>query len=405
MADLSVFGIAEQCLQIRAAVLAAFGQPANDDLRLWDSIDAVGERAWEVFLDAEQYVAPLVSRLQQAGVLESLPAGVAAVLARRRRHETVRALRARAQLEEIGAAAQKSGWSVIVLKGGRAILEDASPAFPLFDLDLLVSPEHLTEFVGWLDSRRLSVSALPPPKHHLEVRYTDGALPIEAHRTIHGDGSAVPDHVWKGAVRLTDGLLGLSPVEHTWHVLHHATVSHVSRRGRLRDLELLSHALKTCSPSDRQELHKRTSVEHFADPLSAFLHMAEEAAAGESVTDRFELLAFTRYVTYCTIRRSRWHRPTARAASELVFAMQEGWKERKLAWQRGMDRRSPRAIVRSVIGKVDRLSPRLGGLLENSARRVYRAVLAVVAWFAARWIRRAWRRAAVQRISPDGLRT
>jgi len=398
MAGMRVAELAAQCLRIRAAALAAFGQTEHEDRQLWDDVMTVPARAWELFLETEQYVAPLVGRLQHAGVLGSMPVDVASVLEKRRRHETVRALRARAQLTEIGAAAQERGWSVIVLKGGRAVLEDTSAACPLFDLDLLLPPEHLTEFVAWLDSRRSSVAATPST-HHLETRYVDGALPVEVHRTIYPDGGAVPDHVWTGAVRLPDGLLGLSPVEHTWHILHHATVSHVGRRGRLRDLELISQGLQTCSASERGALQERTVVAGYADSLSGFLRMAEEATAGESVEDRFELMAFTRYVTYCTIRQSGWHRPTARALAEWVFAMQAGREERERVWQRGADRRSPRPIVRAVIGKVDRVSPRLGGFLERSTRRIYRVVLGLLAWSAALWIRWAKRHATTRDFS------
>jgi len=331
--------------------------------------------------------------MRSLDVLDLLPGDVCAELGKHSRIEAVRTLRARAQLEHIGDVSAKRNWSLVVLKGGRALLDDPEAVYQLADLDLLVPPEQLSEVAAWFDSQGLSTSNSRARKH-LGPRYADGALPVEVHWTINDDGSAVSDSLWESTIPLSNGLLGLSPLEHAWHVLYHEAVSHLGRRGQLRGLDLLARALNSCPLDDLDRLHHRAVSDRFAQPLGSFLCMATQALGGEPVTDRFELMAFTRYFIHVAISRSRWNnRMNAKKAAQAVFAVQAGREEFSLFLYTRPSERSPRRIMQSLIGPLDRVSTRLGGGTGVLIRRMFRIAVASIALPTALWIRFVWKRA------------
>jgi hypothetical protein len=212
-------------------------------------------------------------------------------------------------------------------------------------------------------------------------------MPVEIHHTTELSGVATPDEVWDRAIPLARGLLGLDPAEHAWFVLHHATTTHYSRRGRVRDVLLLAEALRACPTERWPEIHRRATADRFAGPLTDGLAMGVAVARGGPIADRFRSTAFTRYLMHELLRRAGKGRSLLEAHQvvEWVFAFQAGREERRFLWARALVPSSGPSAYR-FIGSVERLNPRLGLLWRRTARLAHRSLVRTVAWGVSRWM-------------------
>lgn len=387
MARLRPMEVAAQATHVRGLALALLrsGDPVSDGIRRRAA--AAPPEAWTAFLRTERWAAPMMTGLEAAGCLPEFPERVRQVLRHLQRFETLRAVRARAQLKEIGAAAKARGWQVIVLKGGRALVESPDLVLGLADLDLLVPPETVRPVTAWLDETGSGAGGYSSPMH-AATRYPTGGVAVEVHRTIARDGAPAFPTLWNRAVPIGDGLLGLEPAEHAWHVLSHATISHVDRRGRLRDLAIVARALGACSDVQRAELRHRLERDDFASPLLQVLEMALELAAAEPVSDRFPDLAFSRYAVFELMRRARWPRNAGVPMLPWVFAWIAGSRERRFQWARIRGRSVDRSAF-AAVARVERVLPRLGWAMRLSLRYAYGVLAWATGWLVARRIRRA----------------
>jgi hypothetical protein len=378
--------LAEEALDVRALVLDLLGTGSVDGEGRWQGAKAASLPAWELFLRSERCAAPAAAALERAGRVQELAPEVQVLLAHRRRVESVRALRARAQLAELGAVAHERGWRVLVLKGGVPLIRESSGALDLADLDILVAESQVPAVAAWLDERAARTGRYTSPRH-VAARYVEGGVPVEIHHTTELSGSATADGVWDRAVPLPAGLFGLEPVEHAWFVLHHLTTTHYSRRGRIRDLLLLADALRACPRERWPDIACRVSADRFADPLRDGLAMAQALVQQAAIADRCRSVAFTRYVMHELVRRAGRGRSVLEAHQvvEWVFAFQAGREERRFLWERALVPSTGPSSYR-FIGSIERLHPRLGLLWRRAARLVHRAAIRTLAWGIARWM-------------------
>ena len=392
---MTVQRLAGEALHVRALLLELIGGTAAVPTERWQRAAAASTAAWEVFLRAERCAAPTAEVLERTGRIAELPGPVQALLARRRRFETARALRARAQLAELGATALVHGWRVLVLKGGVSLMREAARALDLADLDVVVPPADVPALEAWLDERSVGTGRYTSPRH-VRARYVEAGLPVEVHHTTELSGLATPDAVWDRAISLAPGLLALDPVEHAWFVLNHLTTTHYSRRGRIRDVLLLADALGACPFERWPELDRRAGADRFAGPLRDGLAMGAAAVRPGPVADRFRSVAFTRYCLHEVLRRAGRYRTILEAHQviEWVIAFQAGPEERRLLWKR--------ALVPSIgpssyrfIGAVERRHPRLGLAWRRTARLAHRAMVRTLAWGIAQWLAPMMRRHSV----------
>ncbi len=383
--------LAAQATDVRGLGFALMGPVTEAVDDTWSRAIGASPDAWEVFLRSERCAAPMAQWLERADRLDDLPAQVGHLLQGRRQREAMRTLRGRIQLAETGRVAAARGWPVIVLKGGRALVGSAGTPVDLADLDILVPATLVDEVTTWLDSHSVARGRYTSARH-VASRYVDAGLPVEVHRTTELDGTPTPQAVWERAIPLAGGLLGLEPLEHAWFLLHHATTTHVSRRGRVRDVILLADALQPCSGTEKRELYRRTTESCFAEPLRRNLDMAAALASREVVPDRYRSAAFTRYVMYEVMRRVGRRRVLLEAPQlvEWVFAINAGRAERRALWGRALTRSIGGPSTYRIISFVEERSPRLGLLWRRALRLAHRAFLYAVAWPLAQWITWAW---------------
>lgn len=393
---MTVRRVALEALDVRAAALDILGAGVADGSPRWHRAATASVPAWELCLRTERCAAPTADAIGRMGLLDALPPGVRRLLERRRRAEGVRALRARAQLAEVGTEAARRGWRVLVLKGGVPLARGSGWQLDLADLDLLAAEHDIGELSAWLDASASGHGRYTSPRHGT-ARYRVGALPVEVHHTTELDGAATPARVWEDAVFLRDGLLGLEPPEHLWFTLYHATASHLSRRGRIRDVLLLADAVRSCGRADFAAIERRIASDPLRGPLRSFLEMGVAQARALPIVDRFEQAAFTRYVMYELFRRAGPRRTALEGHQliEWVCAARAGREERQQLWARALSRSSGPSSHR-VIAAVERRSPRLGYVWRVALRLVHRSLIWSAAlplalwigWAEPRWARR-----------------
>jgi Uncharacterised nucleotidyltransferase len=281
--------IVREALALRAWALRALCSAGDGPRAAAPSCSPTG---WSVFLAVERCALPL----QQAGAFEvGRPAGAAgAGLIHQMMREWSRVRAARGQCEEIRLLARERGWRVVVLKGGRDALEPTG-GVDLCDLDLLPSPDCLQAFCAGLAALGYRATG-GVGAHRLPVYVRPGALPLEVHTTVPGLESG-PD-VWEAAAPRDgqDGLWDLRPADRLWHLVHHAVVQHIDRRGSLRDLYVTMQTLRSCPPGEIAEVERRCGADVFAEPLTAFLRMALEMCRGQVPEDPFRLSAAANYI-------------------------------------------------------------------------------------------------------------
>lgn len=329
--------IALEALRLRRWALAVLADAPHDEISAhWRCTGSSSPAGWELFLRAERVAYPLRGRLSAKGLLGTVPEGPREVLSARALEEMQRLLSARAQLRSIGRWAAERSVPVVVLKGGVAAPDDRWMV-DLSDVDVLVASEHAEALTGWLDRSGYS-SKETGPGHHRPARLARQMVAVEVHLGI---PEVAWDESWLPRAAPLEGgstLRRLAPAGHLLHVLVHATIQHNERRGRLRDLLLIRHAVSLCSPSDLAEAERRIEEHPGAEPLRAVYRMARAIGSGGTPVDLFLPLATGRYLAHAgapgTHSPGLFAYPLMRAYCTLL----EGKEERRRYWRSQSDR-------------------------------------------------------------------
>lgn len=227
--------------------------------------------------------------------------------------ESRAALSGRAQLQQLSEAATRSGWRVILLKGGATIAE--GKYVQLSDLDILVRPDDLEAITAWLNDTGYQDSGLAPSVQHLPSRVAQEALPIEVHIrvTCFRDLAAVRARAMP--IAALPGLWRLSPADHCWHTLTHAVLQHPERRGRLREFFLLADAIGACEVDGTlAQVQMEIDAHERRDVLMRMFAMADALRTERPIVDAFAMASLRKYVfflryanrsTYFRIRAAR----------------------------------------------------------------------------------------------------
>jgi hypothetical protein len=252
-------------------------------------------RAWRLLVTAESCALPLMARLREGGLLDSLPLDVSGVLAECELAEMQRVMAARSQLRDLDGIAARLGLHAVVLKGGALVVESDRVAVDLGDLDLLVDRDAaallwerlLSE--GWRKKTVSGISATDDDAgfNHFEplLPPRDG-LPVELHsRARYGSGHR------ESPAMDTRPLRGLRALSRTVgpaafvSMLEHSVIKHPHRRGHLRDLVLLGDALRECDPADRPGIAQRLAGSEYEPELRAMLALVEAMERGAAPVD------------------------------------------------------------------------------------------------------------------------
>jgi len=338
-----------------------------------DRCPDVAPRAWELFLRAEHCALPLRRKVLRLD--HDLPADAAPILAAIALEETQRVISARAQLRRVSQWAHSNNRKVVILKGAVAAGHDES-AVDLSDIDLWISPGTEDPLLEWLGTSGHSPKKHAAQHHHAS-RLTDQLVAVEVHHTI---PYANLEPAWESRTLPlapeSPRLHRLDPADHLWHVLIHASVQHIDRRGRLRDLLLLSHASSLCSDRDRDLVHARATSHPATDVLHPMLQMAEAITAGQEPVDAFTTIAAARYLDTATGPRH----PAVRflfsnAATTAALYGIPGCKHHMARVLTSRDSVTPVPGLRWF----QRRSPRFGGAIVLGLRFIKRAASLVLA--------------------------
>ncbi len=353
-------------LVLRRHVLTVLGRGVSTDDRSPDANAA----AWRLFLATERCAVPLLDALGGRSPNELRDAAAA---------ESVSILGARAQAAEMGEAARARGLQVILLKGTAELFE-SDPAVALGDLDILVCSDDLHAVREMVRLLGYEFRSHGTTFRHDPLYLSRGGVPLELHTSIEKYGARPEPGLFDRAepVPATTGLHRLSPPDHAWHVLLHATEGHLHRRGRIRDLLLLSRVLRRMTDEARQAMARRAGGLAYSRAIFEHLRMAEELSAGRVPRDPFRAEAAALYLTYGWLSRSRKVSdlllPTAADAPAALLAHGPEFRDLWLEIGRFPDGMSP---YRGVAG-VERAVPVVGRIV-RVAGRVLRATASTAA--------------------------
>ncbi len=369
------------------------------DEELFQSIDG-----WQLFLRVERCAHPLRQSVDRHGLQSRFPVPFLELLTHEANWELQHIQSARRQLSMIGAWAAEHGCRPIVLKGGLAALGRSQ--VDLNDLDLLLAKEDAERLVAALldrGYRQFGFSGV----HHLRGIVLEGELVIEIHVTLDIEGTET-DGALRNRIEViptSRGLWRLAPVDHLWHVLTHGVVKHNDRRGRVRDLLLLQHAIAACSAEDIEATRRRAAKHQWSDILRLSLDHGVRRSRGEATDDPFEEVALVGYLLgHRKENRSRVH-PTSGMVNDWVFAQLLGSAERRAIWS-GVRGLSPDLSGFAPVRRLQQLSPRLGRTVQMGGRFLDRVLAYARAYPLARSIgsllRR--RRRLTEKASPRAMR-
>lgn len=269
--------LSAQAICLRDWALHLLGTVDGPPDWLWEAAQLCHARSWELFLRLERCALALQTRLDSGGGWTRLPEAAAAVIRSRATDELQRVLSARAQIRTVARLAAKHGWKVLVLKGGVAAA--AGELIDLGDVDILVEPERIAEVAAALDQLGFERHGLDHASpHHLAARAQPNGLHIEVHHSLKGGPGL--DAFLSAAVPLSGepALSRQGTVDHLRYLLHHATYQHPERTGRIRDLLLVGHALRSASPTEvalvEAEFLESEQVGRDIDSVRAMLRLA-----------------------------------------------------------------------------------------------------------------------------------
>lgn len=294
---------------------------------------ALAATAWRAFLRSEACALALRSALVRSGRVE-LPPEAAADLADAATADLQRCLAVRAQAGQLGRWAVREEVPLILLKGGRATAA-MGPQVGMLDLDVLVPVDRVDEMAAFLDTE-LGFSGAAPSRgekrgHHLPQRTAPGALLVEVHRHL----KELPDTaalIARSVPLPIAGTRGLAPRDHLLHLLLHGTLSHPSRKGRLRELVLVAAAWTELGAYERKEAERDLAARPAAAALLAQLEMARDLAAGRVPPDGFRREAAARILLPRFYAGVPLPRQLSRAVSNAVCALVADHGERARYW-------------------------------------------------------------------------
>lgn len=238
----------------------------------------LSQKSWDLFLEAERCAVPLMRRIADHNLDETLSHEFKVRLEQRARAELLRIGSARRQLAVAAEVADELGCRVVALKGGVGAI-NLDQAVDLVDVDVLVEPQHARDFVMALDRRGFRAGGSSVA--HLAARWSDEPLPIEVHTTWAPFGRPLPYDFWHRIQQSEefDGIHLLSPPDHLWHILTHVVVSHPNRQGHLRELLLIGSAIDR-NGQDMTVVHNRMSEVGDRETMKAVIQAANELRDG-----------------------------------------------------------------------------------------------------------------------------
>jgi hypothetical protein len=274
--------IVQEALRLRRWLLQGAALPEPE----------VSPAGWELFLRVERCAAWLRNRV-------TLGEAATEVLEQRAMVEWQRILSARASMARIGAWALAEGRSLAVLKGGVSVIR-GQPT-DLMDFDVLGRADDAAALVAFLDAHGFHPASAAGAVQ-LELRMGPGMLPVEVHTEL--AGLIGEPEAWRGWLTAPiAGLQMLQPEFHLWYVLHHCTLQHTERRGRIRDLLVISEAMAACSPAEIASVEARMNRHRHARTLRDQFQMAKALASGEATPDAYRLITATLYVLNEWVKR------------------------------------------------------------------------------------------------------
>lgn len=290
--------------------------------------------------------------------------------------ETMRFLRARGQLRQIVDLATERGYRVIVLKGGLEVARRAPP-IAMADIDLLLKRDSALDLWGQLQRRGYRAEGPGSARHLATLRsLRGGELSVDLHVGLDIEGETLSDQVWSTAVPVEEmpDLYALNPGDHLQHLLVHTVVDHVERRSRLRDLILVSRALKNVSPDQRKMVDAVVHVHRATSALQAFLEQADAIARGEYPADPFDEIALAVYQLARSPHRRWMHHRVYDIRSKWIMAFMTSLRtESRVIWT-SLLRPSLNAPTLPVARHLARHSPTLATAIRVAVRLAGRLV-------------------------------
>lgn len=290
--------------------------------------------AWGRFLRAERCALPVRGRTQRLGV--ALPEEVQVMLEDGATRELQRWLSMQGQLRLVGRLAAEQGLAVVALKGAAFACAGGEP-LDVADLDVLARPGDAQRLGAVIDRagghrrRGADADAPTPGRYVLGARVAPESVPVEVHFEVPFVGDAVD--VWAGVRPGACGVLLLEPADHLWHLLVHSAVHHLVRRGQIRELILLTGAVRACTAADLSRVERHIDGHPARVALDGLLAMARALAAGEPAPDRFERIAAVRHGAAYTARPLRWIPvKTWEAYCTAAVALEAGEGEYRALW-------------------------------------------------------------------------
>lgn len=193
--------------------------------------------------------------LARAGLRSALRPDAAQELAAASQHESIYALSARANLQELARLAALHGWGPVVLKAGADIAHGCT--VPVADVDVWLPPEPAQRLWSALTARGFTAPT-PATAHHLPTSRRTGNIPIEVHHAVHRRALTDAElEQFSGPLAGCEPLRELHPAEHAWLLLVEAVFVHPERRYRLRDLRLIARAVARCDGVALKRLETR----------------------------------------------------------------------------------------------------------------------------------------------------
>ncbi|MGI8497827.1 MAG: nucleotidyltransferase family protein [Gemmatimonadaceae bacterium] len=332
--------IARQALQIRAWTLHVLaGQPAPP--RLADGVRRWHPLAWRCLLDVERCALPLQARLDTSGMVSQLPRSVAELLRARALTEMQRVRLARKQLGELGAAATKSGITLVVLEGGVAALDAALP-LDLDELDVLVPGVVAREMSAAVESLGYK-AARESDAHRLPRRTRAGSLALEIHLTTHSSGEALDSAYWSRIRPIPDapGLSQLGGADQLIHVVERSVVDDPQRRGCLRDLLLVGQAALRCSQSDLEQVRRWVQGHPSSSALRAVIALARSLQQGRVSADGLAQVAASNYLMHGLADSATFPQELRVSMGDCVSALIGGRDGHRRLWEATWSRKPP----------------------------------------------------------------
>lgn len=318
--------IPAQALYLRRWALQLLGAEAGPSPALRELAARSEPAAWDLFLRVERCALALQRRLDATGGWTDLPKAASKLIRGYAAGELMRALSAKAQLRTVGRLAAERGWTVMVLKGGVAVA--AGDFLHLGDLDILVEADRIGEVEAALAGLGFEAQG-DATSYHLAPQVIANAIEIEVHRSLQ-DGSGLDE--FSAAALPLEGeptLWRQGGADHLLFLIHHSTNHHAERAGRIRELLLIGHALRTASPAEIAEVEAGLAAEARGETMRAVLDVARALNGRSYTSDPFEPLVLRVYILFnhfLGLSESRFGLQILARAAQLVASGFGAWR-------------------------------------------------------------------------------